>query len=308
MAWQALCSTLPKAKKGKRRGKAYPICDLYCPIASEGTAAAVVGPATVIDLISPSPEPNPIVNDIINLVSGSDSDHDSSDTGSGSDSDSNDKPSGHSDSEISDSGSKSGSDTDSGSDSDSDQVSGAFSAEQGIITVQEQAGEHLNASTMTRAELEQVLGRSIPIDQTGVARYEAAIVLIEAREARTAQQKASSKQDELLEQERCRQYEQGIMDSLEEAGGIKAMNAVTAGIPMIMLDSGTYRHIWGTDLLKCGLVQNITNLPKPEKVDTAAGEVTLKQTGTVQLRGITFKGVINRHMRMSRIQATHSIS
>ena len=68
-----------------------------------------------------------------------------------------------------------------------------------------------------------------------------------------------------------------------------------------MLDSGAYRHIWGTDLVRAGLVFDIEDLERPSEVDTASGTVTLRQEGSIKLRGMVFRGAINPHMKISLI-------
>ena len=101
------------------------------------------------------------------------------------------------------------------------------------------------------------------------------------------------------ERERCKKFEQTVAEALSVQGGDKMIAAVTSGIPMLMLDSGTYKHIWGTDMVNAGLVYDISALPIPEVVETAAGNITLKQCGKVLLRGIVFTGIVNNMMRLS---------
>ena len=78
------------------------------------------------------------------------------------------------------------------------------------------------------------------------------------------------------ERDRCRQYEKGIMQALENSGATDIIAAVTKGVPMIMLDSGTYKHIWGSDLIMSGIVKNIKSMANPEIV--AQGLPTAKTT------------------------------
>ena len=275
VAWQALCSLHAKPKKGKGKGKAYPIWSM--DVADAYLQAEDPVCPEVIDLVSPStsPEQVTIISEILDAMSDSNSDSEAS-----------------ADSDSESSG------TDSDSDSGSEQVSALAAGVQDLSS----GITELKAATMSKADLEAVLGRTLDEEKVGVARLEASIKIIEARESRKdTQSKPRSDPVRLIEQERCRQYEQSLMQTLEENGGTKYINAVAVGVPMIMFDSGTYRHIWGTDLLKMGLVTDIQKLPKPEKVETAAGEVTLSKTGSVTLKGITFKGVINEHMRLSLI-------
>ena len=111
-------------------------------------------------------------------------------------------------------------------------------------------------------------------------------------------QVAKNRQDE---KSRCEAYEHGIINTIQKQGASKLIAAVSSGIPTLLFDSGTYRHIWGTDMVKAGLVHNIQALAQPEVVETAAGQITLKQSGTVMLRNICFNGIINQFMRISLI-------
>ena len=97
------------------------------------------------------------------------------------------------------------------------------------------------------------------------------------------------------------EYEKGIMAIVADAGNDKIMASITAGMPMILFDSGAFRHIWGTDLVHSGLVYNIVDLENPSNVGTACGDVTLYQEGTITLRDIEFTGAINKHMKISLI-------
>ena len=110
---------------------------------------------------------------------------------------------------------------------------------------------------------------------------------------------AEAKEVNAEEKERCQKFEQSIIDTLEQQGARNMIAAVSTGIPVLMFDSGTYKHILGTDMIDAGLVYDINALPVAEVVDTAAGRVTLKQSGKIQLRGIEFQGIINRMMRLS---------
>jgi hypothetical protein len=102
---------------------------------------------------------------------------------------------------------------------------------------------------------------------------------------------------------RCEEYEKSIMKTLEQEAKSSgnAVFSVAQGLPVIMFDSGAWRHIWGTDLVNSGMVYDVEDLKEPVDVDTAAGPITLEKLGTVQLRGIEFKGYLNPNMRISLI-------
>ena len=102
---------------------------------------------------------------------------------------------------------------------------------------------------------------------------------------------------------RCEEYEKSIMKTLEQEAKSSgnAVFSVAQGIPVIMFDSGAWRHIWGTDLVNSGMVYDVEDLKEPVDVDTAAGPITLEKLGTIQLRGIEFKGYLNPNMKISLI-------
>ena len=76
-------------------------------------------------------------------------------------------------------------------------------------------------------------------------------------------------------------------------------NVVSMDYPMILFDSGTYKHVWGTDMVDAGLIFDTKELPIPEIVNTAAGVVTIKRYGKLRLRGMVFSGVINDMIQIS---------
>ena len=71
---------------------------------------------------------------------------------------------------------------------------------------------------------------------------------------------------------RCEEYEKSIMKTLEQEAKSSgnAVFSVAQGLPVIMFDSGAWRHIWGTDLVNSGMVYDVEDLKEPVDVDTAA--------------------------------------
>ena len=145
-----------------------------------------------------------------------------------------------------------------------------------------------SAVEMNKTEMEAFLGREIEDHQVGVARFEASIKIIENATA-------------MEQQHRCQAYEQGVMDAIMKSGSKSFIATVQAKIPMIMFDSGAYRHIWGTDLINSGLIYDIQDMEIPEEVDTACGEITLTMEGKLKLRSIVFSGALNYNMGISLI-------
>jgi len=73
----------------------------------------------------------------------------------------------------------------------------------------------------------------------------------------------------------------------------------TVKVPRIMFDDGTFKHMWGTDLVKAGLVTNIREV-NPHLVHTAGGGIKLNQMGVVFIGdNELLAGYLNPHMGLS---------
>ena len=92
-------------------------------------------------------------------------------------------------------------------------------------------------------------------------------------------------------------------DAMAKVGEVETM--IIAGVeermtvPRLMFDDGTFNHMWGTDMVRAGMVYNIRDIPT-KHVGAAGGGMQLTQMGDVTLDGYDFLGGhINPHMGLS---------
>ena len=276
--WRALCEAQPKKKKGNKKGKAFPIISLD---SAANISAAYLQEeqdeeVSILQTVLHPQEEEDEISMIANITT--------------SDSDDNEGPNIDDDWEAKGMSNDLSDDGYSSEHTDTDNVTMSVTKDSDEWSIYSPSGDSPAPEPMTGA---------FPTPPVKIMDRKR----MESEKARLVAKSTHPRGVDLFkfndQKARCEQYENEIIDKLEKDGAKQILAAINTGVPTIMLDSGAFRHIAGTDLINSGIMYDITDLPQAEDVSTACGDVTLSQEGKINLRDITFTLALNKHMRIS---------